>query len=71
MNGDNRKMYRIIAKFEGYDVVEHVKMEEYKQAQRDKKRRQQKQDRENTVGAYVGCVLMVVWIFVMWLSYLY
>lgn len=23
-------MYRIIAKFEGYDVVEHVKMEEYK-----------------------------------------
>lgn len=47
-------MYRIIAKFEDYDVVEHVKMEEYKQAQRDKKRRQQKQDRENTVGAYTG-----------------
>lgn len=29
-------MYRVIAKFEDYDVVEHVKMEEYKQAQREK-----------------------------------
>ena len=60
-------MYRVIAKFEDYDVVEHVKMEEYKQAQRERKRRQQKQDRENTVG----CVFMVVWVFAMWLSYLY
>ena len=64
-------MYRIIAKFEDYDIVEYVKMEEYKQVQRDKKRRQQKQDRENTRGAYTGCVFMVVWVFAMWLSYLY
>ena len=65
------KMYRIIAKFEDYDIVEYVKREEYKQVQRDKKRRQQKQDRENTIGAYTGCVFMVVWFLVMWLSYLY
>ena len=65
------KMYRIIAKFDDYDIVEYVKMEEYKQVQRDKKRRQQKQDRENTIGAYTGCVFMVVWFLVMWLSYLY
>ena len=65
------KMYRIIAKFEDYDIVEYVKMEEYKQVQRDKKRRQQKQDRENTIGAYTGCVFMVVWFLVMGLSYLY
>lgn len=64
-------MYRIIAKFEDYDIVEYVKMEEYKQVQRDKKRRQQKQDCENTIGAYTGCVFMVVWVFAMWLSYLY
>ena len=64
-------MYRIIAKFEDYNIVEYVKMEEYKQVQRDKKRRQQKQDRENTIGAYTGCVFMVVWFLVMWLSYLY
>ena len=64
-------MYRIIAKFEDYDIVEYVKMEEYKQVQRDKKRRQQKQDRENTIGAYTGCVFMVVWFLVMWLSYLH
>ena len=64
-------MYRIIAKFEDYDIVEYVKMEQYKQVQRDKKRRQQKQDRENTIGAYTGCVFMVVWFLVMWLSYLY
>ena len=64
-------MYRIIAKFEDYDIVEYVKMEEYKQVQRDKKRRQQKQDRENTIGAYTGCVFMVVGFLVMWLSYLY
>lgn len=64
-------MCRIIAKFEDYDIVEYVKMEEYKQVQRDKKRRQQKQDRENTIGAYTGCVFMVVWFLVMWLSYLY
>ena len=64
-------MYRVIAKFEDYDIVEYVKMEEYKQVQRDKKRRQQKQYRENTIVAYTGCVFMVVWVFAMWLSYLY
>lgn len=78
-NGNKRRegkdvllmVYRKIAETcQGYEILERLTEEEIAAYYRNKKNRKKKEDRQTEVGAWIGSMLMIGFIFLMFFGWI-
>ena len=64
-------VYRKIAETcQGYEILERLTEEEIAAYYRNKKNRKKKEDRQTEVGAWIGSMLMIGFIFLMFFGWI-